>query len=799
MFKNHLKVAIRYLKNHRSFAVTNILGLTLGFFCFFLLNSYVLKERSFDLGQEGVYRLLQNTTDENGTEREMAVSPPRVGIESEIAFDEVETQTQVMTMGRITFGNDPANSHHEHLAILDDNFLEVFDFDLVEGSVEDLKNHLNGIILTKTIKERYFGNETALNKTLKAGGRDFNVVGVLEDFPENSHFENIIFITEQMASDVYNWYSDYMDSNWDSSQLITYFKLMPNTDVAALGDKITALASRNNANNPNYNSVFSVQPVQDIHLYNGDVEHEINKNKGNELYVRLFFWVAILILVVACFNYAGLLNIAFMDRAREIGMRQIVGAGKKQLLAQFLTESFLLVAVSMVLAYLLLWASQPSIKSWFDTTISLSGIPITGILLTIIYGLVLSLLSVLYPFWLIIRTGTSSSLKQTVSTKESKLPFRRAVLVFQFVAVISFLTASFVFNKQMNFLENREMGFTMDGLVTVDINSRILRNQFEAIKTEFLRIPEVKSVSVASRVPGEWKNLEEIKAMQMGQPNTNAKDLLFIGADKDFLSTFQINVLSGKNFSGIPSDSTKVLINNAVVQTLGIENPVGKYIQVLDENGNMNVQIAGVVEDFQMEDFRTSIKPLIIGNWNNPIQSIDYYALQISTSDWSKTLGDLSDVNDSFDEATPIEVNILSDKFARFFEQDRLRFRLLNFFAGIVVFLACMGLFAMSAFVAKSRTKEIGIRKVLGSSVLQLTRLLSHDFVRLMLIGLLIAAPIIWYLLHGWLSGFAFHIELKWWMIGIAGLACLALTLLTVGFQSIKAAMANPAKSLRTE
>lgn len=799
MIKNHFKIAFRYLKNHQQFAVINITGLTLGFFCFFLLNSYVLKETSFDLKQKGVYRLLQKATDENGSEREVAAIPPKLGIESEVSFDEVEKQTQIMYLGRTTFGNDPANSHHEHHAVLDDNFLRVFNFDLAEGSAENLMNHANGIILTKSLKEQYFGNIDALNKTLRVYGKDFNIVAVLEDFPENSHLENMIFITEQMASNVFDWYSDAIATNWNRNQVITYFKIIPDSDIAALGNKITKLAKQNNVNDPDYDSDFVVQPVQDIHLYEAEVQREFNKNKGNKLYVKLFFWIALLILLVACFNYAGLLNIAFMDRSKEIGLRQIIGAEKGQLLWQFLTESLVLVSISMTFAYLLLWSSQPMIKNFFDTTISISELPFKDIVFTLAAGLVLSLLSVLYPFWLIVRTGVSSTLKQTVSAVESKLPFRRCMLVFQFVAVIVFLAASFVFNKQMNFLENRELGFKMDGIATIDINSRILRNQHEAIKAEFLRIPEVTSVSVASRIPGEWKNIASVKAIQIGEANTKAKNLLFIGADKDFLKTFQINLVDGINFSGIPSDSTKVLVNNKVIDILGIENPVGKYIEILENDEAIPVQILGVVEDFQMEDFRTSIKPLIIGNWNNPIQSIDYYTLKINTSNWSKTMVNLSDVNDAFDKATPMELNILSDKFARFYEQDKLRFTLLNFFSGIIVFLACMGLFAMSAFVAKSRTKEIGIRKVLGSSVLQLTRLLSKDFVKLMLVGLLIATPISWYLLESWLSDFAFHIELKLWMIGLAGAGCLVLTLTTVSYQSIKAAIVNPVKSLRSE
>ena len=382
------------------------------------------------------------------------------------------------------------------------------------------------------------------------------------------------------------------------------------------------------------------------------------------------------------------------------------------------------------------------------------------------------------------------------------------MLTFQFIAVITFLTASFVFNQQMKFLESRELGFEKEGLATIDINSGILRSQFRAIKNEFLRLPEVNSVSVSSRVPGEWKNIPLLKAKRNGQPTTEAKDMLFLGADRDFLETYHIALHMGSNFSGSPSDSSKVLVNQAAVAALGLENPIGQIIEVpfVNYGGSsrslevpFRARITGVLEDFQIEDFRTGIKPLIVGNWNNPLHSIDYYTLKIKTADWAKTVAALGAVNDSFDPKTPMEFHVLNDKFARFFVQDKEHFKLLNFFSVIVVLLAFMGLFAMSAFVARSRTKEIGIRKVLGSSLAGLLYLLSGDFVKLMLVGLIIAAPISWYLLNGWLSNFAYHIDFKWWMIALAGIACLSLTMFTVSFQSMKAALANPAKSLGTE
>jgi putative ABC transport system permease protein len=803
----NLKTAFRYLKKNLQFTTINIFGLTLGFFCFFLLNSYVLKETSFDLNQKEVYRLLQKSTDENGGLRETAAIAARIGSESKLLFDEIENQTQILEIGRTTIGNDPSNAIHEPVAIMDNNFLRVFDFKLLEGDISYLKKAPHGIILNKSLKERYFGMDDAINKNLKTGYGEFPIVGVLEDFPINSHFENQIFFTTQVARQIFKGWDEFVATDWSNNQFITYLKILPKTDLAALEGKITTLTKKNIPKSDSFEHTFSLQPIHDIHLYANNVEGEINKAKGNALYVKLFFWLAIFILLVACFNYAGLQNITFMDRSKEIGLRRIVGAEKTQLLWQFLSESLILTIVSMVLAYTILWVSQPLIHRWFDASLNLDIIPIKGMLITVTVGLLLSLLSIAYPFWLIIRSGISSSLKQSVSTG-SKLPFRRFMLVFQSMAVIAFLTASLVFSKQMDFLKSKDLGFEVEGLATVDINSRILRSKFESIKEEFLKIPEVKSVSVSSRVPGEWKNLPLINTKRMGQDVANANDMLFIGTDKDFLKTFEINLLEGKNFTGTSSDSTKVILNQSAVASLGLESPVGRTIEISSANfgGNIevfdppiNARISGIVEDFQMEDFRTSIKPLIIGNWNNPIHSIDYYTLRINTKDWASTLLTLKEVNDSFDPNTPIEFNILEDKFARFYEADMLRFKLLNLFSGVIVLLACLGLFSMSAFVARSRTKEIGIRKVVGASFLNLLQLLSQDFVKLMLIGFVIAAPITWHLLKGWLTDFAYSIDLKWWMFALTGLVCLVLTILTVSVQTIKAALANPVKSLRTE
>lgn len=799
MITNHFKTAFRYLKNHRQFTLINVLGLTFGFYCFFLLNLYVLRESSFDRDQDQVFRLLDKAADANGNIRESAQTAPAVGRNAEKLFDEIEYQTQVIPIGRRNVGNDPETVTHEPICILGVNFSDVFNFSFAEGS---LTNTSNGIVLTKTLKEKYFGSEPALEKTLKMGGSDLPVVAVFNDFPENTHFSNGIFLTETAAKQFFKEWDQRVSSDYVNNNFITYFKLKPATNLKLLAEKITRLAADNYPADETFNSTFALQPVEDIHLYEHEVEGEMNQSKGNGLYVKFFFGIGFILLLVACFNYAGLLNISFMDRAREIGMRQMMGAGKLQLLWQFLSESMLLTGSSMLLAFFLLLVTKSSVQNLFNSRLKLSEVPVMDGLMVIFAGVLISFLAVAYPFRLIMKTSNNHR------PVRSKLPFRRFMLVFQFVAVISFLMGSIVFSRQLTFLKNRQAGFVKEGLATIDINSYILRSRFEAIKTELKRIPEVAEVSVSSRLPGEWKNIPLAKALKTGQSSAEATDALFIGADKDFLKTFTIRLKQGKNFSGSSSDSTSILINKTAAEALGPRNPVGQHIEIPAVNfgGSLNTlerpfnaRVIGVVEDFQMEDFRTPVKPLIIAYWNNPIHSIDYYTLKIASTNWEKTRADLEGVNDAFDPNSPMEFNILDDQFARFLDSDLSRFKLLNFFSGIVVLLAFMGLFAMSVFVARSRIREIGIRKVLGSTVPSLVTLLSRDFVKLLGIGFVIAAPLSWYLLDQWLSDFAYRIDIKWWMAAISGFCCLLLTIFTVSFESIKAALVNPVDSLKAE
>lgn len=807
MLNNYFRSTLRYLLKHKNYTVINLLGLTLGFACFLLLHFYVRSEKNVDRQHGNVYRLLQQITDENGRSRETAIHPPRPGLAAKEQFPEIEATTQLLVFGRLTVGNDPGNRNYERVTTIDPSFFEVFNFRLLEGTPDNVFSQPKGILLTRTLKERYFGSLPALNKTLKTNLFEGVVAGVMEDFPANTHLYAEFMVPTQTVAASVPWWNEFMATNWNRNSVLTYMKLRPDTKVESLGQRITQLTRENWPDGQPFNTQFRLQPVQDIHLYAGEVEGEINQTPGNAFYVSTFFWFGLVILLVACFNYTGLLNVAFQGRSREIGVRKAVGAGRGSLAVQFFAESLLLTVTAILLALGLLQWLKPLIAGWLGTAFDWSLLPADQILLSGVAGLAICLLSIVYPVLLSARRNPVSALKDEGKGR-SKMPLRKVMTVFQFAVAVALIACTLIFYRQVQFLQSKDRGFDLEGLVVVDINSGALRSKFEAIKQAFSGLPEVQSVSVSSRVPGEWKPFPIVSVHPQGQAATSAEEMIFIGADQDFLNTYRIELQDGLNFSGALSDSSKILINHSAAKALGLSQPVGQWVEIpaVNWSGDNNpfdrplkVQIAGVVADFQFEDFRHELKPMVIGFWRNPVHNIDYYTLRIASGDWAATLASLRRINDRFDSENPLEYTFLNEQFQRFIEADLRRSRLLMFFSGVVVLIACLGLFAMVAFVLQRRTREIGIRRILGAGVSGIVGLVSADFLRLVVLGSLFAIPAAWLLMQRWLEEFAFRTPLHWWMFAAAGLVALFIAGLTTGFQSVKAALANPALSLKSE
>ncbi|MCB0588026.1 MAG: ABC transporter permease, partial [Phaeodactylibacter sp.] len=669
MLINYLKTAFRNLSKQRLLSGLNILGLGLGLYSFLLLGFYISSEKNYDRSHGRVYRLLQHIQEGEGVERTAATTGPKLGLAAGEQFPEVERVTQILPLGRMTVGNDPANRYYEPISVIDSNFFEVFNFSLLEGSTSALFSSANAFLLPRNLAEKYFGNQPAAGQKLFANDREGDVLAVMEDFPANTHLDGKVMVPSATAAAIFRWWNDFVSTNWHRNTFITYFKLKEDSNPEALAAKITALASEHWPEEEDFRSTFSLQPVEDIHLNTHEAEGEINKGKGSAFYIKVFSWLALVLLLVAAFNFTGLLNVSFLSRTQEMGVRKVVGAGRRHLVEQVVTESLASVALALLLALGAIQFTLPYTEALFGKALSWEALNWEAVAILSGMALVIVLLAVGYPSWLISRWRPVRALKGVRAVAGKGWTIRQAATFMQFTAAVALLACTFVFYRQLQFMQTRSLGFDMEGIVTVDINSGALRSQFEAIKQAFAQLPEVQAVSVSSRVPGEWKNFPFISVRRQEDNPAQNKEMIFVGADEDFLSTYQIDLLQGENFDGKPGDSTLVMLNEAAAAAFGLDTPIGQWLEVGSVNwgGDDNpleeprqLQVAGVVKDFHFEDIHQRIRPMVIGFWNNPLHNIDYYSLRINTSDWAGTLGALKDINNRFDKDNPLEYTILT-------------------------------------------------------------------------------------------------------------------------------------------
>lgn len=809
MYKNYLKTALRYLKKNSVFSVINIMGLTLGFTCFILLGLFVSDELSFDKFHSDfsdIYRVIQTIKEKDGHTRQVGDIAPLIGTEAKAQFPEVKDQTRLIQIGRLTVGNDPSNRDYEVIWIADPDFFQFFDFKCLYGDPLSALTRPDNIVITESIARKYFGKTNVVGQSLYTNVYQATVGAVIKDFPENSHIKmNIIHTQATWSREIKSW-DKFISGNWTSNSFITYLKMTPGFDKKAFEQKLTKLVTGNYTDDIEYSSTFTLQPLSDIHLYSKNIEGAMNVNAGNPLYVYMFSIVGFLILVIACFNYMNLSTAAGSRRTREVAMRKTLGAVKNQLILQFSSEALLLSILSLLLSIALIFIILPYINSYTgkDLKLSLNDIPLIATLLSIV--LAFGVLSALYPAFFLSKINPVKAFKKEVKIGGGKFSLRKILVISQFTVSIIMIAATIIIYCQLNYLQNKKLGFDVDNLLVVDINSGKLRHQFESIKQAFETLSSVKSVTVSSRVPGEWK---VFPVAYVKDPETENKSLMtFVGADKDFLKTFNIKLVDGRNLTNDVSDSNSVLVSESAVRALSLKNPVGKIVDITGtmwagdfakQDHKYLPRIAGIVKDFYFQSFREERKPIMIASYRNPIHKIDYYTLKIHTNNWSQTISDLKNINNHFDPENPMEYTFLDNRFAEFYKADQTRGLLFLIFSGIIIFIACMGLFALASFSVKNRTKEIGIRKLLGASISQIAMLLSGEFTGSLSLAFIISIPVTYWTVENWLREFAYHIPVPWWAFLLAGLIAFCTALATISYQTIRAAITNPVESLRYE
>ncbi|MEQ8303718.1 MAG: FtsX-like permease family protein [Cyclobacteriaceae bacterium] len=805
----YFKLAYRHLLKNSTFSTINILGLTLGFLSFILIALYIHDELNFDQmhsdGKE-IYRVLQHETMENGDVRNVAMVSGEIAVEARQQYPEVYDATRLTEFGRVTMGNDPQNRGYEHLIVADSNFFSFFDFKLLKGNPSTVLTQPEGIVITEKLAQKYFGTTDAMGKVVWMQDKDMFVAGIMEDFPTNSHIQFDLIVPREAVRTIYPQFTRFYEPNWASNSYATYLKLKLQSRES-FERSLTALVEDNYPSDKDFRSVFTVQALDDIHLHSAEIQdYQINVSGFTPFYMYMFSAVAFLILLIASLNYMNLSTAAAFKRTREIGTRKTLGARKGSLIGQFLGEAILLCLISLALAVALAQIILPVVNDFTLKTLSLASLSVSW---ATIIGLTLigcGVIASLYPAFIVSKVSPVDAIKREIKLANRSIPIRKILVIAQFAVSIIMISSTLIIYRQLNFVREKELGFDEENLVTVDINSGILRRQFETIKNEFLKIPEVEAVTVSSRVPGEWKQFPIASVNRSSE--SIGENMIFIQMDEDFLDTYKLKLLEGRNFSNNGADSTKVLLTRLAVEQLGLDNPIGQVVEIpqvmfggriRQSESPLRLEVIGVVEDFYFESLRKKMMPLVFGYHNNPIHVIDYYTLKVRTRDWNQTLDAIKNVNAKFDPNNPVEYNFLDSKIGEFYQSDARRGFIFLVFSMVIILIACMGLFALVSFSVENRKKEIGVRKVLGASAQSIVSLLSREFMKLVLVAFVIATPLVILTMNSWLSEFAYHVNINVGTFAISGVVSLFIAFATVSFRSIRAAMANPVDSLRSD
>ncbi|APS40266.1 ABC transporter permease [Salegentibacter sp. T436] len=802
MLKNYIRAAKRSMLKNKGVYGINILGLSLGLASCLLILLFILNEVSYDRFHKKADDIVRVVfkAEIGGEEISEAVVMPPVGPTLEKEFPEVLTTARLKQM------NDPSLSYNNKtyrdfdFAYIDPEFLEVFDFKILKGNNINPLEDPNAVILTKKEAERYFGTENPIGKRLKFEDWDknFTVTAVMEEIPENSHFEFDVFASM-------NGYEYANTTSWVNSDFHTYLLLKDGNQFRNLEAKLPGIMDKymgpqiRDAIGVSYsefkdkNSVgLFLQPLTDIHL-NPDFVSSGHLKPGMDIkYLYIFGAVAIFMLFIACINFMNLATAAASKRAKEVGIRKVLGSGQKQLIKQFLTESFLATIVAALLAIVLVILFLPTFNQLAGKSLQVFDLLQYSIVFSTLALIVLvAFLAGGYPAFFLSSFKPIQVLKNRFSAS-GKSNLRNGLVIFQFIISAGLILATIVVYQQMAFIQNKDLGYDKDHILVLR-EAQLLGEQRDAFKNQILEDPRVKSVSNSSYVPA---GPSDINMSGILLNNEYQRRMFIYKVDEAYIPTLGLELVAGRNFSKeFSAEEDKVIINETAANSLGFhQDPIGKTFTQDTDEGGRELTIVGMVKDFHFKSLHREIEPLIL--MNNPYGGL---IVRTNTADVASLLSNMESEWQKFSLKEPFSYTFLDESFNKTYLREQKMGTILSIFTGLTIFVACMGLFGLVTFAAERRVREIGVRKVLGSSVRGIIALLSKDFIRLILISFIIAFPLGYFLMEQWLQDFAYRIEIKWWVFVLAGILTTLIALLTIGFRSYKAASANPVKSLRTE
>lgn len=786
----NLTSAFRHFFKNKFSSSLNIAGLAIGLTGFACIMLYVEHEFSFDKFHsryEDTYRVVKDFVNADGASVPDATTPPALAKALRTTYNDVETATRLApARGRLYLLQFEDKKFYEtKLISVDKEFFNVFDFQFIAGNKEKALEQIHSIILNRSTAEKFFGDGEAVGKTIRMnvnGGTEYVVSAVLEDVPANSHFTFNILIPFESRRDP--------DIDWQRSGFYTYVKLKSGTAETLLSNVKDLVKT----NLPTTLDEYHVQPLADIHLHSG-LKFELSSN-GDIDYVRILMLIGVFILVIACINYINLITARSSERAKEVGIRKAIGAVRAQLVKQFLVESILTVFAALAIAFIIVSIALPLLTPVMGVDLSVFLFKSQVAMFAIPFALTIALIAGFYPAVYLSGFQPLKTLRGRFITGPQGGKLRKALVVFQFTMSSALIAGTLIITSQLDYMKGKDMGFNEDNVILVpNVRGGIGTDIEGSWDQQVKQIPGVVNIARADGVLGLNNSVNGVAY----SPTNTRITLNFIRIDHDFIPTLEIELSEGRNFSrDFVSDSSAIILNEEAVKQLGLQEPlVGQRLAWDDAVGQTHdVTIVGVAKNFHFTNLHTAISPfgfiLEVNNGSN-------FFIRTTSNNLSETLGRIEQVWNTYNPGKPFDFTFQDQYVANLHMNDERFERLFSVFTGLAIAIACLGLFGLTAFLAESRTKEIGVRKVLGASVANILQLVSREYVGMIMMSLVVAFPLSHFIMSSWLQNFAYRIDIGWQMFVAAGLISIILAIITISFHAIKAATRNPVDSLKSE
>jgi len=779
------KVAIRNLQRNRSISVVNISGLAVGIAGAVLILLWVQNQLSYDQFHKNKARIYQvfNRTMAEGELRAWSSTPMPLAPALKADYSQVEQAVRTNWVGSFVLKNGDTKLETQGLTT-DPGFLKIFSFPLLNGDASTALNNTHSIVLTQKLAKKLFGDTDPVGKTIAVDSiSNFTVTGVLKDLPNNTQFSFEYLVPFDYMKEVH-WYN----TNWKYHSLQTYVMLKPGVTEATANKLFKDIYRRYPGEKRN--DAF-VHPMSKWWLYS---KYDNGKFVGGQITtVHLFTVIALLIILIACINYMNLGTARSARRAKEVGIRKVAGAERSWLIKQFLGESVLITFLAAIFGLVLMQLSLPWFNSIVEKTLVMPYDKPLFWFTAAGFILIIGIVAGSYPAFYLSAFKPVKVLKGSIQAMNGLINPRKALVVLQFTLAIVFIISTTVIYRQINYAQKRDTGYQLDNLVYIYIKGDIAKN-YTAIRNELVNSGAVSSITrTSSPILDIWTNNDSYQ--WDGKPADSRAYFNENLADHNFTKTFGLKLLAGRDIdvAANPTDTTAILVTEQAAKVMGFKNPVGQALK----NGDNNYHIVGVVKDYvAVSPFITSMPIIIRGS----ARLFGTVTLKLNTQNAvAGNIDKISNIFKQYNPNYPFDFKFLDESYRIKFQQEQHIGQLVAVFAGLSIFICCLGLFALAACMAEGRTKEIGIRKVLGASVIRITTLLTKDFLVLVLIAFAIASPLAWWLMSKWLQEYPYHTDLNWWIFGLTGLASVVIAFSTVSSQAIRAAVANPVKSLKTE